>query len=60
MLDFIKVEMTKEQYAAANMVHRILGKVLVQAAPTDETPLVIHGSELLQVAGEELLNGFQG
>lgn len=46
--------LTANQYKAATLAHAIAGDLLAQAAPTDETPLVITLGEVLEVAGKRL------
>ena len=60
MINKIQVSFTKEQYNGLVFLHRITGKMLAQAAPTDESPYAITGMELVQIVGEELISGGQG
>lgn len=52
-----QLKFSKAQYNAAVYAHRVVGKLLLQAGPSDETPLSISLGEVLQVAGEELMSG---
>ena len=60
MINNIQVSLTKEQYNGLVFLHRVTGKVLAQAAPTDESPYAVTGMELIQIVGEELTSGGQG
>lgn len=60
MLNKIEITVTKEQYNGLLFLHKIAGKILQQASPTDETPFVVTGPEFLQIIGEELVSGFSG
>ena len=46
--------LTPAQYRAAVLAHGIVGDLLTQAAPTDDTPLQITVGEVLEVAGKRL------
>lgn len=48
------LKLTTNQYRAAIVAHSILGDLLTQASPTDETPLEITVGEVLEVAGKRL------
>ena len=49
------VKLTQAQYEMAVLINDSLAKILAQASPTDETPLVISLGEVLELAGQELL-----
>lgn len=48
------LKLSENQYKAAVIGHRIFGKLLSKAAPTDDTPFEVTLGEVLEVAGEEL------
>lgn len=48
------LKLSENQYKAAVMGNRVLGRLLAKAAPTDDTPYEITLGEVLEVAGEEL------
>lgn len=49
------IKLTENQYNATVIAHRVLGRLLAKAAHDDKTPFEVTVSELLEVAGAELM-----
>ena len=56
-MDFLdkSLKLTEAQYNAALFAHKVIGKLLTQASPTDDTHYEVTFGEVAQLAGEELM-----
>lgn len=51
---------TQEQYEGTKMVYDVVGRVLAEASPEDETPLAVSVMEILSLIGREVMSRVGG